>query len=98
MNSLLSLTTEERRVLEAMTRSRSAAAAEVKRARLIMMLDEGLSWSAISARLPFTPDYISRWKGRFEAERLGGLYARHRGRVPADDTARLPGRVRPRPE
>jgi len=24
---------------------------------------------------PCTPDYISRWKGRFEAERLGGLYA-----------------------
>src|SRR4029453_3078691 len=93
MNSLLSLTTEERRVLEALTRSRSAAAAEVKRERLIMMLDEGLSWSAISARLPCTPDYISRWKGRFEAERLGGLYARHRGRVPADDTARLEARV-----
>src|SRR5262245_3153251 len=93
MNSLLSLTTEERRVLEALTRSRSAAAAEVKRARLIMMLDEGLSWSAISAQLPCTPDYISRWKGRFEAERLGGLYARHRGRAPADDSARLEARV-----
>ena len=93
MNSLLSLTTEERRVLEALTRSRSAAAAEVKRARLIMMLDEGVSWSAISAQLPCTPDYISRWKGRFEAERLGGLYARHRGRPPADDTARLEARV-----
>src|SRR4029453_5806025 len=93
MNSLLSLTTEERRVLEALTRSRSAAAAEVKRERLIMMLDEGLSWSAISARLPCTPDYISRWKGRFEAERLGGLYARHRGRVPRDDTARREARV-----
>ena len=52
---VLSLTTEERRELEALTRSRSAAAADVKRARLIMMLDEGLSWSAISARLPVRP-------------------------------------------
>jgi transposase len=93
MNSPLSVTTEERHVLQALTRSRSAAAADVKRARLIMMLDEGLSWSAISARLPCTPDYISRWKARFEAERLGGLYARHRGRAPADDTARLEARV-----
>jgi len=93
MNSTLSLTTEERRVLLALTRSRTSAAADVKRARLIMMLDEGLSWSAISAQLPCTPDYISRWKGRFDTERLGGLYARHRGRAPADDTARLEARV-----
>src|SRR4249919_4287944 len=93
MNTLLGLTTEERRVLQALTRSRGAAAADVKRARLIMMLDEGVSWSAISAQLPCTPDYISRWKRRFEAERLGGLYARHRGRAAADDTARLEARV-----
>lgn len=93
MNATLSLTTEERRVLQALMRSRSAAAADVKRARLIMMLDEGVSWSAIGAKLPCTPDYISRWKGRFEAERLGGLYARHRGRAAADDTGRLEARV-----
>jgi transposase len=93
MNSLLGLTTEERRVLQALTRSRNAAAADVKRARLIMMLDAGLSWSAISSQLPCSPDYISRWKGRFQAERLGGLYARHRGRAPADDSARLEARV-----
>src|SRR4249919_4243764 len=93
MNTLLGLTTEERRVLQALTRSRGAAAAYVKRARLIMMLDEGVSWSVIGVQLPCTPDYISRWKRRFEAERLGGLYARHRGRAPAADTARLEARV-----
>jgi transposase len=93
MNSILGLTMEERRVLQALTRSRTAAAADVKRARLIMMLDQGLSWTVISAQLPCTPDYISRWKGRFEAERLGGLYARHRGRAPADGAARLEARV-----
>lgn len=93
MNSHLGLTAEERVVLQALSRSRSAAAADVKRARLLMMLDEGVSWSAISAQLPCTADYIGRWKGRFEAERLGGLYARHRGRVPADDAARLEARV-----
>ncbi|MFO1361734.1 MAG: hypothetical protein U1F45_04550 [Burkholderiales bacterium] len=55
---------------------------------------KGASWSAISAQLPCTPDYISKpLKGRFEAERLGGLYARHRGRAPADDAARLEARV-----
>jgi transposase len=93
MNSNLGLTTEERRVVQDLTRSRSATAADVKRARLILMLDEGSSWSTISARLPCTPDYISRWKGRFEAERLGGLYARHRGRAPSKGAARLEARV-----
>jgi transposase len=76
-----------------LTRSRSASAGDVRRAQLIIMLDEGLSWSTIGERLPCTADYISRWKGRFEAERLAGLYARHRGRAPADDTAKLEARV-----
>jgi transposase len=93
MNPALSLTTEERRVLWSLTRSRRAAASEVKRARLIIMLEEGLSWTAISERLPCTPDYISRWKTRFENERLAGLYARHRGRAPAEDAAKLEARV-----
>src|SRR6187551_4109783 len=93
MESNLGLTTEERQVAQTLMRSRSAPAADVKRARLIMMLDEGLSWSSISAQLPCTADYISRWKRRFEAERLGGLYARHRGRAPNKDAARLEARV-----
>src|SRR5918911_1195043 len=93
MNSSLKLTTEERRALQALTRSRRAPAADVKRARLIMMLDEGMNWSTIIAQLPCTADYISRWKRRFEAERLAGLYARHRGRVPADGSTRIEARV-----
>jgi transposase len=93
MNSSLDLTTEERSTLLSLTRSRSAPAADVKRARLIMMLDEGLSWSAISERLPCTPDYISRWKGRFERERMAGLYARHLGSEPAENAAKVEARV-----
>jgi len=93
MNPALSLTTEERRVLASLTRSRRAAASEVKRARLIIMLEQGLSWTEIGQRMPCTPDYISRWKTRFEHERLAGLYARHRGRAPADDAAKIEARV-----
>ena len=93
MNSSLDLTTEERTALLSLTRSRAAPAADVKRARLIMMLDEGMSWSAISERLPCTADYINRWKRRFEHERMAGLYARHRGSEPVQDTAKLEARV-----
>lgn len=92
MNGGLELSADERDALLAVTRGRRQAA-DVKRARLILMLDQGLSWTAIGARLPCTPDYIGRWKGRFERERLGGLYARHRGRAPADDAAKIEARV-----
>jgi transposase len=91
--SALNLTTEERRALVSLTRLRTAPAADVKRARLIMMLDEGLSWNTIGERLPCTADYISRWKRRFEQERMAGLYARHRGSEPAEDAAKVEARV-----
>ena len=29
-------------------------------------------------------EFITSWKKRFEAERLAGLYARHRGRIVSD--------------
>ena len=91
--STFNLTTEERRALASLMRLRTAPAADVKRARLIIMLDEGLSWSTIGERLPCTPDYINRWKRRFERERMAGLYARHRGSEPAEDAAKLEARV-----
>jgi len=80
-------------VLESLTRSRVSPAADVKRARLIVMLNDGLSWQTISEQLPCSPDYINRWRRRFSAERLGGLYARHRGRAPAKDEARVEARI-----
>jgi transposase len=43
--------------------------------------------------LPCTADYISRWKRRFEQERMAGLYARHRGSEPAEDAAKVEARV-----
>jgi transposase len=93
MRSAFKLTTEERDVLESLTRSRSACAADVKRSRLILMLDQELSWKEIGQRVPCTPDYINRWKRRFEGERLGGMYARHRGHAPAIDAPKVEARV-----
>jgi homeodomain-containing protein len=93
MQSALGLTKEERRVLESLTRSRVSPAADVKRARLMVMLDDGLSWQAISQQLPCSPDYINRWRRRFSADRLGGLYARHRGRVLAKNEAKIEARI-----
>jgi transposase len=93
MNTALSLTTVERRVLGSLLRSRVSRAADVKRARLLLMLDEGQSWATICEELPCTADYISRWKGRFERDRLAGLYVRNRGRAPAHNAAKIEAKI-----
>jgi transposase len=61
-------------------RSRTLPAEDVRPTRLILLLVEGKSYSAIRHALGCNPNYISRWKGRFEAERLAGLYSHYRGR------------------
>src|SRR5437660_12892151 len=89
MQSVLSLTKEERRALVSLTRSRVSPAADVKRARLMIMLDDGVSWKSVSKQLPGSPDYINRWRRGFDEDRLGGLYARHRGRALGENAAEL---------
>ena len=93
MGSGLGLSVAERSELESVARSRRLPAARVKRARMLLLLDSGLSWSAVSAQTPCSPDYIRRWKQRFKQERLAGLHARHRGKRPAADAAKLRARI-----
>jgi transposase len=76
---VLELTQSERETLEARVRSRSLRADDVRRARLVLMLADGLSYTAIQAALGCNAVYVSRWKKRFEAERLAGLFARNAG-------------------
>jgi DNA-directed RNA polymerase specialized sigma24 family protein len=61
----INLTTEERVELEQMTQSRTLPAGDVFRARLILLLAEGLSYRTIQERLDTTAPTISRWKQRF---------------------------------
>jgi len=55
------------------------AAELVKRAKLILLLAGGHSYSEIGSRLSCTDRYISVWKQRFVQERLVGLASRYRG-------------------
>ena len=80
MKNRLRLTSSEKRELEARMRSRTGRAEDARRANVILMLAAGRSWVEIGEALACSPDYIGRWKGRFESERVGGLYARHPGR------------------
>src|SRR5713226_1982209 len=93
MASGLGLSVEERSELKAMARSRRLPAAPVKRARMLLLLDDGLSWKAVSAQTPCSQDFIARWKRRFKQSRLAGLYARHRGKRPAPGAAKVQARI-----
>lgn len=89
----LRLTQDERRELERRSRSRTLAAEDVRRARLILSLDRGESYTDISKSLGCNRSYISRWKERFSKERLAGLYARHQGRRVEKRTPRLEAKI-----
>src|ERR1700719_862893 len=69
----------ERRELQRRARGRSLSVESVRRAKVILMLAGGSSYSEICARLGCTDRYISLWKERFQQERLGGLDSRYRG-------------------
>jgi transposase len=87
------LTPSERMELRDRMRSRTLPAEDVRRARLILLLAQGKSYLAIRQVLGCNPNYISRWKGRFEAERLAGLYSHHRGRAVEKRTPALEARI-----
>jgi transposase len=74
-------------------RSRTLPAEDVRRAQLILLLARVKSYLAIRQVLGCNPNYISRWKGRFEAERLAGLYSHHFGRAVEKRTPALEARI-----
>ena len=93
LRTTLRLSRPERQELQARLRSRVLRADDVRRARLILMLAEGTSWSAIEQALGCSSAYIARWQARFEEQRLAGLFARHRGRPATKRTPRLEARI-----
>ncbi len=90
----ITLTVDERVELEQMTQSRTLPAGDVFRARLILMLAEGLPYRTIQERLDTTAPTISRWKERFVKERVTGLLEiRHPGQKASVITPALQAKV-----
>lgn len=83
----------ERLELKRRAASRRGRSDDAKRAKLILKLAAGHSYSQIMQSLECSQNYIVRWKSRFLAERIGGLYARHKGRPPAQDAAKIEARI-----
>src|SRR5262245_25513471 len=97
----LALTTDDRMELERRVRSRKIRAEEGRAGQVVRMLAHGESFSAITSPRGCYPDYINRWKRRFEIEGLAGLRAKYRGqparvRTPAME-ARILAKTRQRP-
>ena len=59
---------------------RSPDAAVRLRAHILLLLADGYPWVTVSAVLFCSLDTISRWKQRFEAEGVGAVFGRPRGR------------------
>ncbi len=90
---LLKLTDEQREELTRWAQSRTLPAGDVFRAKLILALANGESYSAIEASLKTSRPTIARWKARFESDGISGLDARHQGSKPRTATPAVQARI-----
>lgn len=89
----MTLTAMERKELERRVSSRKGRADEARRARCLLLLTAGTSWARVRTQVGCTDSYIARWRARFAAERLAGLYSRHRGQPATVLTPKLEARI-----
>src|SRR6201993_3176816 len=87
------LSEDRQRELHRIAQSRSLPAGYVFRARLILMLAEGTSFSTIKQRLGTTAPTISRWKQRFLNSGIDGLDTNHPGQSASVLTPKLRARI-----
>ena len=92
-NQFVEVTNEQRSELSRRAGSRRLPAGEVFRARLILALVDGQTYSQIMASLNTTAPTISRWKQRFEEEGIAGLDPRHKGSQPRVADAAMQAKI-----
>ncbi len=96
---VIKLRKNERTSLERVVRSqwpeasRSGQAALARRARMILMSADGVSFNEIRQRLGCDVRFIQRWRERFTTDRIAGLSSQARGRPAKKVDARLEARV-----
>ena len=90
---VLRVTDEQRSELTKWAQSRTLPAGDVFRARLILALAQGATYSEIMRSLQTTAPTISRWKQRFEKQGMAGLDPRHKGSQPRVANAAVQARI-----
>jgi len=91
--NVLQMTEDQRRELRKWATSRTLPAGDVFRARLILALAEGQTYSQIMTSLQTTAPTISRWKQRFAEGGMAGLDTRHKGSQPRVADAKVQARI-----
>lgn len=89
----IKLTKVERTELEARAKTRAGRADEARVARVLLLLADGVTYKGIAERVDCSEPFIAKWKKRFLAERLAGLYVRHEGRPVTVLTAKVEARI-----
>ena len=84
------LTDEERATLARVAHSRTAAARDVERARIVWLASQGVRVPAIATELNLSEKTVRRWLKRFNADGVAGLADAWRSGRPATYT---PGQV-----
>ena len=87
--AVLVLTAEERRALESLAHRSRSAPALARRARLVLACAEGHDNGVVARRLRMSPATVCKWRARFVAKRVNGLFDEPRPGAPRqiDDTA-----------
>lgn len=93
MENTIKLTRTEFEVLKQHAESRTGRAEDARRARIILLLAEGDSWDEVCDKLDCSRGFVARWRKRFLAERLAGMFSRHRGQSSTRLTPRLEARI-----
>jgi len=89
----LRLTAPERAELTQRTRSRAGRAHDARVARMLLLLSDGRTYREIAELVDCSEPFISKWKRRFETDRLAGLYTRHAGRATTVLTPKMEARI-----
>jgi transposase len=90
---VLSISEEQRAELSRWAASRTLAAGEVFRARLILALAAGQSYRQIELSLQTSAPTIARWKARFEQYGMAGLDPLHQGSQPRVANAAVQAKI-----
>jgi putative transposase len=72
--AILTISSDERAHLSAITRSRSLPAALTLRAMIVLACERESSNAIVAPRLGVGPRTIGKWRNRFIADRIAGLY------------------------
>ena len=87
------LTTQQRIELQEIARSGALPAGFVLRAKILLLLADGLSYAAIKDKLDTTAPTISRWKKRFLEQGLDGFETHRPGQPASKLTPKLRGKI-----